>query len=139
MAYTNDPANDLSDRVRFYVSDTNVSSPQLSDEEIAFLLEDEGQNARRAAARAAEALAAKYSGIAEERRVGPLMIRSMFDRSKKYAALAKSLWAAAQVDNSAPIAGGINSPSFFTRRMQEYPLGEIDRVARGEDTAHNGS
>jgi hypothetical protein len=148
VPYTNDPANIPSDRVRFLVGDTNLSSPDLSDQEVDFLLEDEGNDARRAAARAAEALAARYTREAEEKTVGPLRLRSLTDKSKKYTALARTLWARVTKTAAVPFAGGISATDkamradegdrvhpMFAKDMMTYPLGEATHVATTEDTA----
>jgi hypothetical protein len=149
MAYTNDPTNVPSDRVRFLVSDT-TSSPDLTDEEIAFLLDEESGNAYRAAARAAEVLAAKYSTTAGvERTVGPLRIKTNGFQSRDYLSLAKSLWArAARYSGGvAPYAGGISyadksirvanldrTAPAFSREMMEYEPGDVNRVGTSLET-----
>lgn len=138
MPYTGDPATSPTDRVRFLVGDTSLSSPDLSDPEVAYLLDDEGDDTRRAAARAAEVLSAKYAKQSEERAVGPLRLRSLTDKSKKFADLAKRLWAQASSADAAlgPYAGGISKadksareddtdrdPTAIARDMMPYPNG----------------
>ena len=90
MPYTDDPQTSLADRVRFYLGDTATVS-LLSDSEVDFLLESEGDNAYRAAARGAEILSAKSAGQADEKKVGPLTIanrrQSAADRYRLLAAL----------------------------------------------------
>lgn len=109
MPYTDSPSTNPLDAVRALVSDTSTTAPMLTDNTIAFFLEEENNNVFRAAARAAEALAAKYANMAEERRVGPLWIRSFSDKSSKYLALAKTLWnRAMRAGSSGVYAGGIS-------------------------------
>lgn len=124
MPYANDPANDPADEVRFLIGDTNQAAPLLTDEEVAFLLLDENSDPRRAAARAAETLAAKYTQQASERRVGPLMITSgnrTLTKGQEFARLATRLWARAN-SSSGPYAGGISFADKITR------AGDPDRV-----------
>jgi hypothetical protein len=135
VPYADDPANSLADRVRFYIGDTNTSVELLTDSQVDFLLEDEGNNAIRAAARAAEILAAKYASQAEEKKVGPLTLTNRRQsQADRYQRLAKTLWSRALLGSgAAPFAGGISvadkelreadtdrTPSIFTRGMMEY-------------------
>lgn len=135
MPYTDDPANSPADRVRLYVGDTNATTSLLTDSEVDFLLEDESDDALRAAARGAEILAAKYAKQAEEKKVGPLTLTNRRQsQADRYQRLAKVLWArAASKDGVAPFAGGISKAdkalreadtdrtlSIFTRSMMEY-------------------
>lgn len=136
MPYTDDPENVPADRVRFLLGDTNTSAPELSDSEVAFLLSEAGDDALRAAARGAEMISARSEGVLEERRVGPLLVRSFTSKAKKYSTLATSLWARVMSSDGAPFAGGISradkaarraqpdrvKPS-FSRGMMHYPLG----------------
>lgn len=143
MPYGNDPGHDPLDHVRFLVGDTSTSTPDLSDEEVAFLLDTEG-SPTRAAARAAETLSARYSKTASEKRVGPLTIiqgtRAM-SKSMEFGRLAKLLWARAASGDSTPYAGGtsLNDKSIrqtdpdrvkpsFSRRMMEYPTGSTSQA-----------
>lgn len=140
MPYTDDPANIPDDQVRFYVGDTSTTAPDLTDNQVAFLLLEEGGNPLRAAARAAEVLAAKYAKTASEKRVGPLAIiqgtRSQ-SKAQEFSKLAKRLWARAGAGSTVPYAGGTSildknsnvldgdrvQPS-FSRRMMRYPEGD---------------
>jgi hypothetical protein len=148
VPYTDNPAGSPADQVRLYLGDTDTVTNLLSDSEVAFLLEDEGNNTLRAAARGAEILAAKAASKAEDKKVGPLQLanrrQSELDR---YRLLAKGLWArAATADGSAPFAGGISrtdkltreqdgdrTPSVFTRDMMEYHDGTTGQQATDED------
>lgn len=144
MPYTDDPENVPADAVRFLIGDTSAT-PKITDAEVAFLLSEEGDNTLRAAARGAEVLAAKYSGQADEKRVGPLWIRSFRSLSANYLALAKKLWNRANsgAGSGIPWAGGISQTDkviraasadrvhpTFRRRMMTYPNGS---TSGGED------
>lgn len=146
MPYTDDPGNSLADRVRFLVADTIPASPLLTDNEVAFLLEDEGNNPTRAAARAAEVLAAKYTKEADDKQVGPLRLGSSGakSRAEKYSALAKQLWARAGRKAATSVyAGGISAadketraddsdrvhPS-FARDMMDYPVSSTSEATK---------
>lgn len=143
MAYTNDPANKPSDQVRFYVGDTDVASPDLTDEEVAFLLLEENDNTLRAAARAAETLAAKYTKRADSKKVGPLAIiqsNRANTKAQEFGRLAAWLWARAGAGNAGPYAGGISvsdknsrildsdrvRPAFSRSMMRERSMGVAD-------------
>ena len=135
MPYTDDPGHVLADKMRFLVGDTNTARPELSDSEVDFLLSEEGGDAARAAARAAEALAAKYVKIADEKQVGPLRL-TYTEKAARFTTLAKSLWRRAAASSVAPYAGGISvsdkeaneantdrvAPA-LSRDMMDYPLG----------------
>lgn len=136
MPYTDDPEHVLADEVRFLIGDTNASREELTDNQVQYLLSKESNNPRRAAARAAEALAGKYAGVADEKQVGPL--RLTFElKAKRYSDLAKRLWSQVASTSVVPYAGGISladketreldpdrvDPA-FSRRMMEYPLGD---------------
>lgn len=135
MPYSNDPENIPADQVRFLLGDTSAS-PDLSDSEIAYLLSSEGDNALRAAARGAEMIAARSTSSVDERRVGPLVIKSARSKSKRFSDLAVMLWQRLLATDGKPFAGGISladktsrklnpdrvRPS-FSRRMMPYPNG----------------
>lgn len=149
MPYTNDPANSPSDQVRFFVGDTSTTNPDLTDQEVAFLLLEEGDNTLRAAARAAESLSSLYTKKADSRQVGPLrIVQSNRNMSKagEFILLAKRLWArAGNAGLAAPFAGGISRADknsriqdtdrvrpAFSRQMMRYPLGSA-RAATTEE------
>ena len=146
MAYTDDPENEPTDAVRVLVGDISTTAPDLTDSMVEFFLSEEGNNIYRAAARAAEALAGIYAKKAEERRVGPLWLRSFSDKSSKYLALAKTLWVrASKKSGGAPFAGGISVSDknarigdgdrvvpAFRRQMMSYPQGETQSMSPEE-------
>lgn len=124
MPYTDDPAGTPSDAVRFEVGDTG-SPADLTDAQVDYLLAQENGNVLRAAARAAEALASKYTKQATEKRVGPLTLinssRSM-TKAQEYLKLAKAIWTRAGAKSSVPYAGGISKQDKLTR------AGNADKV-----------
>lgn len=143
MPYTDDPLNILSDRVRFLVGDTKVPL-DLTDSEVAYLLESERNNPLRAAARGAGLLASRFAAAVEDKRVGPLRIRTV-NKAKQYAALAAQLWARVLSTGGTPFAGGISAidksdrrndldrvKPAFSRRMLSYPPGVADNSSLEE-------
>ena len=60
FSYSGDPSKSSTDTVRFLVQDTNSKDVLLQDEEIAFLVNEEG-SVEQAAMRAAETIAAQFS------------------------------------------------------------------------------
>lgn len=140
MPYTDDPEHNPLDQVRFLLGDTNNAALDLTDNEVAYLLESEGDDTLRAAARGAENLAAKFTRTAEEKRVGPLSVRestsSGKSKAERFAMLAKMLWARIAGTTGGPWAGGISKTDkqmrdhdsdrvepAFKRDMQKYPSG----------------
>jgi len=131
--YSGDPATSALDQVRFLLGDTDSDSPQLSNEEIDFLLSATGNEPWTAAIRGAYGLASKYS-----RKI----TKSMDDLSISYDQLAKHYRdLAVQLRNQAamssslavPYAGGISvsdklndendtdrTPPSFTRGMHDF-------------------
>lgn len=102
-SYTGDPADSDKDRVRFLIGDTDTSDQQLQDAEILDLL-TEAPNPLRAAANAAEAIAAKYS-----RQVDKSLGQSSVSASRRavaYQELADSLRKRARRAGVTPFAGG---------------------------------
>lgn len=146
MPYSDDPQNEPVDEVRLLVGDTSTTAPDLSDNAMEYFLTEEGNNVVRAAARAAEALAGIYAKKAEERRVGPLWLRSFSDKSSKYLKLAKTLWSrASRLGTVGPYAGGISITDknariantdrvvpAFRRQMMSYPRGESQQMSPEE-------
>src|SRR4051812_43738973 len=97
-SYSGDPNSSTKDAVRFYVQDIIREDPQVNDEEVEFLLTDEGDDVLRAAARTAEVIAAKYARQVDKS-VGGLSL-SAGRRQEKYERLATSLWRRAGVSGS---------------------------------------
>lgn len=136
MPYTDDPEGTPSDAVRFLVGDTGATT-DLTDAQVDYLLSQENGNVLRAAARAAEALASKYTKSASEKKVGPLTLinsnRSM-TKAQEFLKLAKALWSRASA--TVPFAGGISKQDKLTR------AGNADKVqpsfVRGQMTYPKG-
>jgi hypothetical protein len=135
-SYSGDPASTDKDAVRFYVGDTEAEDPQIGDEEILFLLVDESGDLIRAAARTAEAIAAKYARQVDKS-VGGLSLSAAV-RQGHYLELAGQLRSTARTGSGSggglpvPYAGGISQtdkdakasdpdrvPPAFTKDMQD--------------------
>lgn len=119
------------DQVRLLVGDTDVNEPLLQDEEIAFLLTENG-TMRYAAVEAANAIAGLFARKADKE-VGHLKLQAS-QKYKQYLALAVRLRRRAVVASVVPYAGGqtesdkdVNRdntdivPPFFTRETGEIP------------------
>lgn len=131
--YSNPAENDR-DAVRYLVGDTDTTDQLVSDEEIAYLLAEEG-NVYEAAAATAEAIAAKFARTINQS--GDGLSWNGSELFKHYRELAKSLHGLAKVKTRAgtkPYAGGIfkhdrvmddsNSSlerGYFRSRMHDNP------------------
>src|SRR6056297_2851356 len=85
---------DPKDEVRFLVRDTTETDQSITDEEIAYLIEDSEDRVYLAASKAAKALANNYTKAAQvaSRTVGDLSISNSFkDVAQEYMKLAKDL------------------------------------------------
>jgi hypothetical protein len=105
-------------QVRFYVGDTNPSDALLADDEVEFLLDAEG-SVQAAAIAAAEAIAAKFTRLADKS-VGDLSI-SQSQKAKQYLALAERL-RRAMAKGALLYFGGISKTTKETREA------DTDRV-----------
>ncbi|WIC89149.1 hypothetical protein SEA_OTTAWA_103 [Arthrobacter phage Ottawa] len=122
--YSGNPAGSDLDKVRFLLGDTTqTASATLTNEEITYLLAEEGGNTTSAAAEGALALAARYSGIsATSKKIGDLSI------SYEHGALADRFTALAarlrkgQRSAFTPIWDD-SSPSIFSIGMDDYAEG----------------
>lgn len=106
--YSGDPASSEKDYVRFLVGDTDTNDQLVQDEEIEAVLADEG-NVSLAAAIIAEAIAGKYSRLADIS-VGKTSI-SYSQRAASYLALATRLRKQSKqkaIFRVRPYAGGIS-------------------------------
>lgn len=97
-------AAELRDAVRLYTGDNDSSDEQLSDEEIAFLLDNNDDNAILAAIDACRALQARYSRQASKT-IGKLRIAAS-DRAKAYASMIDTLEAKAYEGTATADFGG---------------------------------
>ena len=86
------PATSDRDKVRFLIQDVDTTRQLMSDEEIAWLISEWG-DVYEAAANAAEALAAKFTGKADySKSVGDLSLNETFSsQSAGFKELAKSI------------------------------------------------
>lgn len=89
FTYTKNPKSAPRDAVRFLLGDTDQANPQLDDSEIAYLLDQAGNDPTNAAVLGANALAASYARLADKS-VGDLSI-SYSQVSKNYKDLADRL------------------------------------------------
>ena len=87
-SYGGDPSAQLRDAVRFYIGDTVAADPQLSDEELDYLL-GIALTAQASALAACDMLIAKYSRMVD-RSIGSLSI-SASQRSANYQTLRATL------------------------------------------------
>lgn len=121
------------DEVRLLIGDTDTTDQQLQDEEIAFLLTDEG-GTYRAAAAAAEAIAARYARKADYSLGRNALTESASQKQQHYLDLAKRLRQKAARRTVTPLAGGISVSQMesaeqnldrvepaFTRDMEQEP------------------
>jgi hypothetical protein len=87
-SYSGDPSGSNLDSVRFKIGDTDTNDQLLSDEEISYLITNEG-NVLSAAIQACYSIAAKFSRQADKG-VGALRINAS-QKAKAYRTLAKEL------------------------------------------------
>lgn len=106
--YSGDPSSDEKDAVRFLIGDTDSDDELIQDEEINYLLDEEGA-VKLAAARAAETIAAKFARKAD-RTIGDYS-EKFSQKADNYFSLAKELEQQYDDDVSEkamPYAGGIS-------------------------------
>jgi hypothetical protein len=114
-----DLATNLKDRVRFLVGDTDMASPQLQDEEIAWAVIERG-NAYGAGAMCALALVAKYSRLTSISADG--VSQGLDQKARAFALLAKELQRKEVIYRATPTLGGASISDM------KAILGNIDRV-----------
>lgn len=105
-SYSGDPSSSDLDSVRFLVGDTDINDQQLQDEEINYLLAQNGNNVYLSAAAAANAIAAKFARLVDKS-VGDLKL-NFSQRQAAYATLAKELEVKGAQRVGVPYAGGIS-------------------------------
>lgn len=103
--YGNDPAGSPLDKVRFLVGDTVCASAFLTDQEINYLLAEEG-SADFAAPCAANAIAAKVARKVTQNAAG--VGQNLSDLFTHFNTLAKKLLAKANASNLTVYAGGLS-------------------------------
>lgn len=109
--YSGNPSSSSLDAVRFRIGDTDTEDQLVTDEEIAYLLTEWG-NVPSASIAACEAIAAKFSRLAD-RQIGNLRI-SASQKSEQYRQLAATL-RRQQAMLVIPYAGGISRDDKLTR------------------------
>lgn len=119
FTYTFNPSGDTRDAVRFLLGDTQKDAPLLDDQEIAYALTANGNNARLAAAQCAEAVAALLSRTSGMQADGVRFASS----ADYYLKLAQKLRLQAAAAGGAPYAGGIGVSD---KELQEE---DTDRVS----------
>lgn len=127
--YTGDPSDSPKDAVRFWIGDTTESTPQMSDEEIAYLLALTGGNVLQAAIAACVQLANRYSSQVDFAVETELRV-DLSQRAKAYATRAQELRDQAKLPGfgglmPVPYAGGIS------RRDMQRQEQDGDRVPPG--------
>jgi hypothetical protein len=135
--YGGDPSANDRDAVRYLIGDTNTAKQQLSDEEIAFSLAEEGGKYRAAAA-ACRAIAAKY-GRMVDKAVGDLRL-SYSQLQKQYLDLAEKLDTKSSAGTAIPYQGGQtvsdkNVDDLDTDRVQPaFKRNQFDFPGQGSQT-----
>lgn len=111
------------DQVRLYIGDTDSNDPQLSDEEIAFVISVVGSNAQQVAIRSIDLLIAKYARLVSESMDGISLSHS--ERLNNYKTLKTSLEKDTTLSAPVPVVGGLvdaegnDVKPFFTRDTPE--------------------
>lgn len=117
--YSGDPSTSPKDEVRFLLSDTDMSDPIFTDQEIMFLLEENG-GPYMAAAEGAMIQSGKYSQMSDMS-VGPLSI-SYGEVADRWSELASNLQRRASKTGVEPILTGNSKyfPPVFSIGMNDY-------------------
>ena len=105
-SYDGDPANSDLDAVRREIGDTNTNDQLLSNEEVNFALDQEGDSIAAASARCCEWLMREYAKQADKT-IGQLNIM-LSQKSKRYEALATKLRKKGIKSALAPYVGGLS-------------------------------
>lgn len=103
--YSGNPSSTNRDAVRFLVGDTDNTDQLVTDEEIAYMLAEEG-SASMAAARVCRSLASKFARYMDQS-VGDLNV-SYSQRYRQYTELANRLESDGSSRVGVPYAGGIS-------------------------------
>ena len=106
--YSGDPTTSDKDEVRFYLQDTDVATPYMSDEEIDFLISEwqpRFDNNIGIAAVAADRLADRYAGVVDVVADGvKATISALSDNFAKVAARLRALYVSRQSTGEVDIA-----------------------------------
>lgn len=127
--YTGNPATSERDQVRFLVGDTDTKNFLFTDEEIDWLLSEEG-SPLAAAARACEILATRFAREANTA-VGELRV-DLASLSEQYAERAKDLRRRLAVAAARPQVRSTRDPMF---RVDQWTLNGKRRLGREEEAA----
>ena len=117
--YTNDPENNTTDEIRLLIGDTDSTDEQLSDEELAYYIAQEG-DIYAAAASAARGLAANFARKADKE-VDDLSIR-WSQLQDHYLALAEKLDVQSTMSGVRAYLGGRSKADKLTQEQ------DTDRV-----------
>lgn len=123
--YSGNPGATNRDAVRFLIGDTDNTAQLVTDEEIAYMLAQEGTSTS-AAARICRSLAAKYARYMDQS-VGDLSI-SYSQRYQQFSELAVKLESDAGSRVGIPYAGGISKTDKGSREMDTDRLLPSSRV-----------
>ena len=105
-SYDGDPANSDLDAVRREIGDTNTNDQLLSNEEVNFALDQEGDSITAASARCCEWLMREFAKQADKT-IGQLNI-TLSQKSIRYEAMATKLRKKGIKSALAPYAGGLS-------------------------------
>jgi len=103
--YSGDPATSDKDAVRFLMHDTNDEDQLMSDEEILWLVAEEGSD-WRAAARGLDVLATRFASLVDKA-VGDLKL-SLSQRAENFASRAADLRSGGSHAIPVPVATGLS-------------------------------
>ncbi len=106
--YSGDPASTARDAVRFLIGDTDTTDQQISDEEVNWLITENGNNVYLAGSASARKVAAEFTRQVRTKTVGALSI-SYAARAQEYRDLADDLRQQASTKIALAVyAGGIS-------------------------------
>ena len=114
FTYGGNPNENSTHEVRFLIGDTDCKDPLLQDEEIKFLINQEG-SALKAAVLAAEAIAAKFCRLTQES-VGSISI-AQNQKAEHYKKLAERLKKRLSSTDACWFAGGISVDQKQTEQL----------------------
>lgn len=104
FTYSGDPSTSDLDQVRFLIQDTDTNDQLLQNEEIQFLIDENG--VATASWKAAETIAAKFARFTD-RTIGDFS-EDLSQRVEQYNKIAKELKRRASLKTARPFAGGIS-------------------------------
>lgn len=116
FSYGAKPQTDQKDEIRLLIGDTDSNDPLLQDAEINYFISVEGES-RRAAARSALAIVAKFARCVNES-VGRIKV-SFEQRVDHYNKLAEELMMEADAVVGTPFAGGISVSDKQTTELDD--------------------